>query len=73
MIAYYGFSGSNVGITQVGKTNSPVLMWRRYARTSPSRTVGNPSSVSQTTDKTLCGGNIHIKLQSNLLLPLTLH
>jgi hypothetical protein len=50
--------------------NSPVLTWRRYALTSPSRTVDNPSSISQTTDKTLYGGNIHTKLQSNLL-PLT--
>jgi hypothetical protein len=60
-----------MAITQVGKMNSPVLTWRRYARTSPM--VGNPSSISQMTDKTLYGGNIHTKLQSNLLLPLTLH
>ena len=63
----------NVAITQVGKTNSPVLMWRCYARTSLSRTVYNPSSISQTTDKMLYGGDIHTKLQSNLLLSLTLH
>jgi hypothetical protein len=44
------------------KLNSPVLTWRHYARTSPSRTVGNPSSISQTTDKTFYGGNIHTKL-----------
>jgi hypothetical protein len=64
---------ANVVITQVSKMNSPVLTWCRFARTSPSRTVCNPSSISQTTDKTLYGGNIHTKLQSNLLLPLTLH
>jgi hypothetical protein len=40
---------------------------RHYAQT-----VGNPSSISRTTDKTLYGGKIHTKLQSNLL-PLTLH
>jgi hypothetical protein len=57
-----GFSGSNVAITQVGKMNSPFLMWRRYARTSPSRTVGKPSSISETTKKTLYDGNIHTKL-----------
>jgi hypothetical protein len=57
-----------VAIAQVGKTNNPVLMWRRYVRT-----VSNPSSISQTTDKTLYGGNIHTKLQRNLLFPLTLH
>ena len=76
MIAYRsksGFSGSKVAIAQVGKTNSPVLTWCRYAQTSPSRAVCNPSSISQTTDTTLYCGNIHTKLQSNLLLPLTLH
>ena len=76
MIAYRsksGFNGSNVTITQVGKMNSPVLTWRLYSQTFPSRTVGNPSSISQTTDKTLYGGNIHTKLQINLLLPLTMH
>jgi hypothetical protein len=62
-----------MAITQVGKMNSPVLTWRRYERTSPSPTVGNPSSISQMTGKTLYGGNIHTKLQSNLLLPLTFH
>ena len=35
--SYSGFSGSNVAIAQVGKKNSPVLTWCRYARTSPSR------------------------------------
>jgi hypothetical protein len=40
-----------MAITQVGKMNSPVLTWRRYAWTSPM--VGNPSSISQMTDKTL--------------------
>ena len=45
------------------------LTWRHYVRTSPSRTVSNPSSISQTTDKTFYGGSIHTKLRSNLLLP----
>jgi hypothetical protein len=40
-----------VAITHVGKMNSPVLTWRLYARTSPSLTVGNPSSNSQTTTR----------------------
>jgi hypothetical protein len=50
------------------------LSWRGVVTRArpPSRTVCNPSSISQTTDKTLYGGNIHTKLQSNLL-PLTLH
>ena len=60
--SYSGFSGSNVAIAQVGKKNSPVLTWCHYARTSPSRAVCNPSSISQTTDKTLYGRNIHTKL-----------
>jgi hypothetical protein len=51
--------GSDVAILQVGKMNSPVLTGRRYALT-----VGNPSTISRTTDKTLYGGNIHTKLQS---------
>jgi hypothetical protein len=57
MIAYriFSFRGSNVTITQVGKMNIPFLTWRRYAQTFPSRAVCNPSSISQTTDKTLYG------------------
>jgi hypothetical protein len=43
-----------VAITQVSKMNSHVLMWRRYARTSVSLTVDNPSSISQETFTANC-------------------
>ena len=78
MIAYHSvnscFSGSKVGIKQLGKTG--IFLFgpsRRYARTSQLQSVCKPSSVSKMTNKAFTGGNIHTKLCSNLLLSLTLH
>ena len=59
-------------ITQMGKTNGSVLALRRHARTYRSGSVCDPSSFPQTSDKTLYGGNMHIEMPSDLLLPLPL-
>ena len=52
---------------------NPVLSSGGYTRMSRSLLVGKPSTFSKAMDKAFFDGNIHTKLRSNLLLPLTLH